>query len=329
MGGCNGRCKRMRFENPILLIFLLLVPFLVAKYLMNVKEQKGGSIQYSDLRYLKSLKPSRLFKYRHIIEILSILTIILLVIALARPQVETKKKEEKILVEGINIVIALDVSGSMSDITAQGKTKLDMSREAVTGFIQGRKYDRIGMVIFAGMSVVLCPPTHDYDLLLKFWDKSRLESLTDGTAIGKAIATALNQLVEEGEGLRPEPAKRKNKIIILVTDGINNIKEIMPLDAANIARVIGIKIYTIGVGKDADENTLKKMASLTEGKYFFITDKEGLSNAYHEIGELEKEKYEIKEYVSYYDLLQYFLIPAFVFFIVEVILSNTRFRKIP
>ena len=103
----------------------------------------------------------------------------------------------------------------------------------------------------------------------------------------------------------------------------------MPLDAANIAKAIGIKIYTIGVGKDADENTLKKMASLTEGKYFFITDKEGLSNAYREIGELEKEKYEIKEYVSYNDLLQYFLIPAFVLFIAEVILSNTRFRKIP
>lgn len=319
----------MRFEDPILLIFLLLVPFLVIKYLKYVKGEKGSSIQYSDLRCLKTLKPSRLFRYRHIVEILSILIVVLLVIALARPQAEMKQREEKVLVEGIDIVIALDVSGSMSDITAQAKTKLDMAKEAAIEFIQGRKHDRIGMVIFAGMSVVLCPITHDYDLLLKFWDKSRLESLTDGTAIGKAIVTALNQLVEEGEGLRPESAKRKDKIIILITDGVNNIRTIMPLDAANIAKIVGIRVYTIGVGKDADEGTLKKMASLTGGKYFFITDKEGLSNAYREIGELEKEKYEIREYVSYYDLMRYFLIPAFVLFIADIILSNTRFRKIP
>jgi Ca-activated chloride channel family protein len=242
---------------------------------------------------------------------------------------ETKKREEKVLVEGVDIVITLDVSNSMSDITAQTKTKLDMAKEAVTEFIQGRKHDRIGMVIFAGMGVVLCPLTHDYDLLLKFWDKSRLESLTDGTAIGKAIVTSLNQLIIEGEGLLTEPGEEKNKIIILLTDGVNNIREIMPLVAANIAKVVGIRIYTIGVGKDADEGTLMKMANLTGGKYFFITDKEGLSNAYREISELEKEKYEIKEYVSYYDLLPYFLIPAFVLFIAEVILSNTRFRKIP
>lgn len=318
----------MKFEDPVLLIFLLLVPLLVIKYLKDIKGQKGSSIQYSDLRYLKSLKPSRLFRYRHIVEILSVLTILLLVIALSRPQAEMKKREEKVLVEGVDIVISLDVSGSMSDITAQGRTKLDMAREAVTEFIQGRKHDRIGMVIFAGMSIVLCPPTHDYALLLKFWDKSRLESLTDGTAIGKAVVTALNQLVET-EGRGPNFVEKKNKIIILVTDGINNIRAVMPLDAANIAKVVGIKIYTIGVGKDVDEGTLKKMASLTGGKYFFITDKEGLINAYREIGELEKEKYEIREYVIYYDLMRYFLIPAFVLFVAEIILSNTRFRKIP
>lgn len=318
----------MRFEDPILLIFLLLVPFLVVKYLKDLKGQKDSSIQYSDLRYLKNLKPSWSFRYRHIVGILSILIIILLVIVLARPQAETRKREEKVLVEGVDIVITLDVSGSMSDITAQAKTKLNMAKEAATEFIQGRKHDRIGMVIFAGMSVVLCPLTHDYDLLLKFWDKSRLESLTDGTAIGKAIVTALNQLLESKEP-HLELAEKKNKTIILITDGVNNIKEIMPLDAANVAKAVGIRIYTIGVGKDADESTLKKIASLTEGKYFFVTEKEGLSNAYREIGELEKEKYEIKEYVGYYDLMQYFLIPALVLFIAEVILTNTRLRKIP
>lgn len=314
----------MRFEDPILLIFLLIVPLLVVKYLKDIKGQKDSSIQYSDLRYLKSLKPSRSLRYRHIVEISSILIIILLIMVLARPQIEARKREEKVFVEGVDIVITLDVSSSMSDITAQGKTKLDMAKEAVTEFIRGRKHDRIGMVIFAGLGVVLCPLTNDYDVLLKFWDKSRLESLTDGTAIGKAIVTALNELLTG-----PELNEKKNKIIILATDGINNIREIMPLDAANVAKAIGVRIYTIGVGKDVDESTLKKIASLTEGKYFFVTDKEGLSDAYHEIGELEKEKYEIREYVSYHDLLRYFLIPAFILFITEVILTNTRFRKIP
>lgn len=290
------------------------------------------------------VKPSWSIKARHILIVLRSLVIILLIIGLARPQ--AGKEETKITTEGIDIALALDVSGSMLaedfEIRGERHNRLFVVKDVVEGFVKGRKNDRIGMVVFAGMAYTQCPLTLDYGVFLQFLKKVEIGMIEDGTAIGSAIGTCVNRLRE---------SDAKSKVIILLTDGRNNAGEIDPLTAAEIAKTLKMKIYTIGAGTkglapfpttdffgnkvlkpvkvDVDDKILTEIAKMTGGMYFRATDTESLKEIYAEIDALEKTKVEVKQYTEYKELSPYFTLPAFGLFVLEIILANTRFRKIP
>jgi len=269
------------------------------------------------------------------------MVIILLIIAFARPQSGTK--EEKIITEGIDIVLAMDISSSMlAEDLARHKNRLDVTKEVAAHFIKERTNDRIGMVVFSAKSFTQCPLTMDYGILLKFLKEIHVGMIDDGTAIGMGLANSVNRL---------QTSKAKSKVVILLTDGRNNRGELDPVTAAQIAKALKIRVYTIGAGKrgealypiddpflgkryvpmkvDIDEDVLKKIANITGGKYYRATDKTSLEKIYQEIGELEKTKIEVKEFTRYRELFVTFLAVALGILLLESVLANTRFRKIP
>lgn len=324
-----------------LLLIIFLIPLVIFVY---IRFKGVNSVRFSSLGVIKRVKPSWSIKARHILIVLRSLVIILLIIGLARPQ--SGKEETKITTEGIDIVLALDVSGSMlaEDFEIGGKryNRLFVAKEVVEDFVKGRENDRIGMVVFAGRAYTQCPLTLDYGVLLQFLKKVELGMIEDGTAIGSAIGTCVNRLKE---------TDAKSKVVILLTDGRNNAGEIDPITAAEIAKTLEMKIYTIGAGTkglapfpatdffgnkvlkpikvDIDDDMLTEIAEMTGGLYFRATDTNSLRTIFEEIDTLEKTKTEIKQYTEYNELFHYFVIPAFGFFILEIILANTRFRKVP
>jgi Ca-activated chloride channel family protein len=286
-----------------------------------------------------SRTPSR--RYRHILFFFRLVVISLLILGFARPQSGTK--EEKIITEGIDIILAMDISSSMrAEDLAQHRNRLDVTKEVATQFIKERSNDRIGMVVFSGKSFTQCPLTLDYGIVLNFLKEIQIGMIEDGTAIGMAIANCVNRL---------RASKAKSKVVILLTDGRNNRGELDPLTAAQIAKTMNVRIYTIGAGKrgealypiddpflgkryvpmrvDIDDEVLTKIANITGGKYFRATDKKSLEKIYQEIGELEKTKIEVKEFTRYEELFINFLALAFGVLMLEIILANTRFRRIP
>ncbi|MCH7782989.1 VWA domain-containing protein [candidate division KSB1 bacterium] len=331
----------MNFANPILLIFLAAVPLTAYWYVRNtIHGSQMGSVRFSNLEVLNSLNPSRKQRFRHILIALRMLTITLVVIALARPQSSIDGQE--ILTEGIDIILTLDVSSSMKAIDFKPSNRLEAAKMVASDFIQGRTNDRIGMVVFAGRSYTQCPLTLDYGILLSFLESIEIGMVEDGTAIGMAIANSVNRLRE---------SKAKSKVVILLTDGKNNRGELDPITASQIARAMGVKIYTIGMGKqgtvmypvddpvfgrrlvpmqaDIDEPVLLQIAENTGGSYFRATDEQKLKEIFDQIGEMEKTEIEIKEYTQYAELFEWYAIPAFILFLLEIILANTIFRKIP
>ena len=331
----------MNFANPILLIFLAAVPLIAYWYVRNgIHGSQMGSVRFSNLEVLNSLNPSRKQRFRHILIALRMLTITLVVIALARPQSSIDGQE--ILTEGIDIILTLDVSSSMKAIDFKPSNRLEAAKMVASDFIQGRTNDRIGMVVFAGRSYTQCPLTLDYGILLSFLESIEIGMVEDGTAIGMAIANSVNRLRE---------SKAKSKVVILLTDGKNNRGELDPITASQIARAMGVKIYTIGMGKqgtvmypvddpvfgrrlvpmqaDIDEPVLLQIAENTGGRYFRATDEQKLKEIFDQIGEMEKTEIEIKEYTQYAELFEWYAIPAFILFLLEILLANTIFRKIP
>jgi Ca-activated chloride channel family protein len=264
----------------------------------------------------------------------------LLIIALSRPQ--SGRKETEILTEGIDIILTLDISGSMKAEDFKPKNRLHVSKEVIKEFIKGRENDRIGLVIFAAHAYTQCPLTLDYGVLLSFLDQIDIGLIEDGTAIGTAIATAVNRLKE---------SEAESKVIILLTDGVNNTGKIDPLTAAEIAKTVNIKVYTIGAGirghalypvedpifgkryvkvpTEIDEMTLTEIARKTGGTYFRATDPEGLKEIYSHISEMETTRVETKDYMKYNELFAWFLFPGIALLSLEIVLSNTRFRKLP
>ncbi|GAX61044.1 uncharacterized protein SCALIN_C17_0077 [Candidatus Scalindua japonica] len=270
--------------------------------------------------------------------------IILLVVALARPQ--SGKAHSKVTTEGIDIILALDVSGSMlaEDFNLDNKrrNRLYVAKEVVKDFIEWRENDRIGMVVFGGASYTQCPLTLDYDVLLQFLEKVEIGMVEDGTAIGSAIGVCVSRL---------KSSKAKSKVVILLTDGRNNAGGIDPLTAAELAKTFGMKIYTVGAGTkglapypsknlfglktyrsiqiDIDDEGLTEIAKITGGKYFRATDTASLKEVYKQIDNLEKTKMEEAKYTEFSELFMYLLIPALGIFLFEVVLANTKFRRIP
>jgi len=222
------------------------------------------------------------------------------------------------------------------------RNRLYVSKEVVKDFIEWRENDRIGMVVFAGQAYTQCPLTLDYDVLLQFLEKVEIGMVEDGTAIGSAIGVCVNRL---------KTSKAKSKVVILLTDGRNNAGGIDPLTAAELAKTFGTKIYTVGAGTkglapypvknlfglktyrsiqiDIDEEGLTEIAKITGGRYFRATDTASLKEVYRQIDSLEKTKMEEAKYTEYSELFTYLLIPAFGILLLEVVLANTRFRRIP
>jgi len=266
--------------------------------------------------------------------------VMVLVVAFARPRSGTQYQE--VTSEGIDIMLALDVSSSMQAEDFKPNNRLYVAKEEIKKFIERRLNDRIGLVVFAGFSFTQCPLTTDYGVLLDFVDDVDFGMVKDGTAIGMAIANGVNRLRE---------SEAKSKIMILLTDGDNNMGEIDPITAANLAKAMGIKIYTIGAGRPGyaltpipdplfgkryvnqptkvDEKTLKEIASITGGKYFRARSGEELDEIYGLIDQMEKTKIEVAEHVRYRELFVYFTIAGLLLLALEVLLSNTLLRKLP
>lgn len=329
----------LRFQNPYFLILLIIVPILI--YLFFRKGySKQGTIRFPNLNIIKKVNTGRAGNAKIIIFILRIIALILIIIALARPQ--SGSKEEEVITEGIDIILAMDVSTSMRAEDFKPINRLQAAKIVASDFVKGRANDRIGMIVFAGNSFTQCPLTLDYSIVLKFLEEIETGMIEDGTAIGMAIGTCVNRLKE---------SKAKSKVIILLTDGRNNRGELDPITASYIAKTFDIKIYTIGAGKlgealypvddpifgkryvrmpvEIDEYLLRKIASITNGKYFRATDEEKLSQIYKEISEMEKTEIKVKQYTRYSELMAFFINPALFLIFLEIFLSNTIFRKIP
>ena len=330
----------IRFEDPWLLIFLVLIPLMIFYQWKGIGTSR---VRFSSLDNFKRLKQPFSLYLRHILIGLRGVAITFLVMAMARPQSGSKSTE--VVTEGIDIMLCLDTSGTMQalDFTWKGEkqNRLQVVKRVVNEFIKGRKNDRIGMVVFGAEAFTQCPLTLDYGVLLSFLDRVEIGMAGDTTAIGSAVATCVKRLKD---------LKSKSKVVILLTDGRNNAGSINPETAAELAKTFKVKVYTIGVGTegevpflvdtifgkryvyqrvDLDEAIVKKIATITGGTYFKATNTKALEEIYTQIDQMEKTKVEIKEYTEYKELFHWFLLPGLAFILLEVILANTRFRKIP
>jgi Ca-activated chloride channel family protein len=329
------------FKEPWILLFILILP--LAYILMRLRKTESAFIFSSD-ELLKGIKPTLRQRFRSIPLVLRVAALGLAIVALARPQ--AMLEGTKTISEGVDIVLTLDTSTSMlAEDFRMGNhrvNRFDIVRQVVKEFIQKRKDDRIGMVAFAARAYTVCPLATDYTWINENLDRVSVGMIEDATAIGSAIASSSNRL---------RGSKTKSKVIILLTDGVNNAGTISPLVAAEAARALGIKIYTIGIGTkglvpypfrdqygrtiyqnipiDIDEDVLKKVATITGGKYYHATDTETLRRIYDDINKLEKSAIEHYGYREYEELYYYFLIPAIAILLLEILLSNTVFMKVP
>ena len=329
--------KFFRFEDPWFLILFLIIPYLVWKR----KEQ--ATISYSSLEILQNIRAIQVGFLSTIPLVLRLFAISLFIMALARPQEGQKRTE--ILSMGVDIMLALDTSGSMKalDFIQNDKrdTRLTMVKDVVSKFIENRTNDRMGMVVFGSEAYTQCPLTLDQNILQSFLRKLDIGMAGDSTAIGSAIGIVVKRLKD---------LKSDSKLIILLTDGRNNAGNLAPLQAAQTAKAFGIKIHTIGVGTrgkapflvnsifgqryvyqevDIDEDTLKEISKITGGQYFRATDLESLKLIYKKIDQMEKSEVKIFDHSEYTELFHYFLIPAILILFMEVTLSNTLFRRLP
>ncbi len=332
----------MIFADFLNVIWLfILVPVVLWAYM---KLRPHGRVRFSSIKNLKRIKPSYMLKARHILVGLRVLALCLLVIALMRPQHGIE--ETKIKTEGIDIILAVDVSGSMlaEDFVLQGQrmNRLEVVKEVVREFIKKRANDRIGLVVFAGEAYMQCPLTLDYGVLLKFLDRIDIGMIADGTAVGDGLATALARLKD---------VESKSKVVVLLTDGVNNAGRVDPQNAAGLAKALGVKVYTIGAGSkgkvpypardffgnkvyqwmmiDVDEASLRNIADTTAGKYYRATDTRKLQRIYEEIDRLEKTKMEVTSYTDHKELFPLFVLFAFALILIEVVLRYTVLRTLP
>ncbi|MGE5548978.1 MAG: vWA domain-containing protein [Bacteroidota bacterium] len=332
----------MSLRDPWYLLLLLLLPLLVW-YLRARPERRGLSFPAAAAMG-NSLGPTLRNRLYPLLPALRLLAIALAIVALARPQqglqrVHTQQK-------GVDIILTVDVSTSMlaEDFTINGRrqNRLDVVKVVVGDFIDQRPQDRLGMVIFGRHPYTLAPLTWDHDWLQNRLGDVRAGMVEDGTGIGAALSTALNRLKE---------SKAKSKIVILLTDGVNNINTIAPTTAAQAAKALKVKVYTIGAGSsgrvpypfqdqfgrttyrdvqiDLDEELLKEIAAITGGRYFRATDTDSLREIYALINRLEKTEIETPQYLQYVDLYPFLLLPAIFLFLGEIVLRNTLLRRLP
>jgi len=326
-----------RFANPEFLWLLILVP-LAAYYFWWRRRRMATELQFSSLQPFEKIPKTFRERLKHSPVALRLMGLACLIVALARPQSISSK--QNVSTEGIDIVLLLDVSGSMvaEDFTPN---RIEAAKQVAEDFIDGRQNDRIGLVIFSGVSFTQCPLTTDYAVLKNLLHQVKNGMVVDGTAIGMAIANGVNRLKD---------SKAKSKVMILLTDGVNNRGEIDPITAAKIAATYGVRIYTVGVGAqgeapypvqtpfgirrqlipvDLDEKALTTIAEMTGGKYFRATDNDKLKAIYKEIDKMERTKIEVTAYKRYTELFDTWLVLGFAFIALEVGVSSTVLRKIP
>lgn len=327
----------MFFEYPRLLWLLVVPALLVLRYLYVEIRDRRPHLRVSNVRPWKSGGRSVLGVVRHIPFVLRIAALSLIVVAIARPRSSTKI--EKVDTEGIDIVLAMDVSTSMlaRDFTPD---RISAAKDIAIEFIAQRPSDRMGIVVFAGESYTQCPLTTDRATLINLMKEIETGLIEDGTAIGNGLATAV---------ARMQNSDAKSRVVILLTDGVNNSGEITPQTAADIAKTYGIRVYTIGVGANGtapypvmtpwgvqmqnveveiDENLLKNIAETTGGRYFRATDNTKLSEIYSEINKMEKARTTIDSFPIYKELFTGFALIALACLLLEVLISFIL-RRLP
>jgi Ca-activated chloride channel family protein len=312
------------------------VPGIIIFYVL--KQQKASaSFNLPDIKPFENAGTTFRNYLRHFLFGFRALAVALLILVLARPQ--KTDKFQNVTTEGIDIILAVDISGSM--LARDFKPdRLEASKNVATEFISGRPYDRLGLVVFSGESFTQCPLTTDHAVLINLMREIQSGMIEDGTAIGNGLATAVNRIKD---------SEAKSKVIILLTDGVNNRGEIAPSTAADIAKTYGIRVYTIGVGTqgtapypvqtpygiqyqnmpvEIDEAILKEISSKTDGKYFRATDNDKLMQVYAEIDKLEKSKIDVRQFTKKEEK---FLLPAIIAFVLlalESLLRITIFKNL-
>jgi Ca-activated chloride channel family protein len=331
----------MNFQNPWILILL---PLAAALMFFSNKRESLPALRFSTGTLLSGVRPTfKLRLYKGMV-LLRLTVLCLIIIALARPQLLLE--ESRIETEGIDIVLAVDTSTSMLaedfELGGERENRLVVVKEVMKDFISNRHSDRIGIVAFASGAYTVSPLTLDYGWLIQNLDRVKIGMIEDGTAVGLGISSALNRLKD---------TEAKGKVVIVLTDGRNNAGNISPLMAAEAAKALNIKVYTIGAGTkglapypakdffgntvyrqvkiEIDEETLKRIANATDARYFRATDTKSLRSIYDEIDKLETTPIEEKGYTEYKELFHLFLIPGLVLLMLEVILKNTVLRRIP
>ncbi|HNW49823.1 MAG TPA: VWA domain-containing protein [Prolixibacteraceae bacterium] len=325
------------FVNPQIFYLLLVLIPLIAWYVFRQKKL-SASIQVSTIRSLDSIPKTWKHYLRHLLFAITVIVLSLLVVVMARPQ--SSESWENSSTEGIDIVMAVDVSTSMlaRDLKPD---RIEAAKDVATEFIAGRPYDRIGLVVFSGESFTQCPLTTDHAVVTNLLHETHTGVLEDGTAIGNGLATAVSRL-KESDAI--------SKVIILLTDGENNRGEIPPLTAAEIAKTFGVRVYTIGVGTigtapypfdtpfgvriqdvpvKIDEESLQSIADITGGKYFRATSNDKLKQIYKEIDALEKSKIDVKEFSKKKEEFEPYAIAALLLLITGILLKTSVFRNIP
>lgn len=327
----------MTFHNPKYLFALLLLIPIIYWYIKELYKS-DASLQISSHQKLASASKTLRVRLLHLPFILRILAVSLIIIAIARPQSSSSWQTQN--TEGIDIMIALDISGSMMAEDFK-PNRLEASKSVANEFILARPNDNIGLVLFSGKSFTQCPLTTDHAVLINFFNSIEYGMIEDGTAIGLGLANAVDRL---------RHSQAKSKVVILLTDGDNNRGDIAPITAAEIAQSFGVRVYTIGVGSygqvripvqtpmgkqyqmmdsSFEEEPLKEIAKMTGGKYFRATNNEKLRSIYRKIDQMEKTKISVQEYNKKHELYMCFAFTAFMLLLLEIFIRNSYLRKIP
>jgi Ca-activated chloride channel family protein len=329
--------NNIEFANPELFWLFLLLPALSVYYWYKHKE-RFARMSFSGLQSFKDAPKSIRQRLIHLTFILKTLVIALLIVAIARPQ--TSSKREDVSVEGIDIVMALDVSGSMLAQDLQ-PNRLEASKKVAVDFAKGRPNDRMGLVVFAGEAFTQCPLTTDHQILNNLFEDVKSGMIEDGTAIGDGLATAISRLKD---------SQAISKVIILLTDGVSNMGALDASSAAEIAKIYGIRVYTIGVGSmgtapypvqtplgvrmqqmevKIDEPLLKQIALMTDGKYFRATSNKKLQEIYEAIDQLEKSKIDVTVFSKKSEEFHNWALAAILVFLLMIVLKYTWLKNLP
>ena len=319
----------IHFEDPWLLLLLIVLGVGLGLNLWRSR-RPGTGLLFSSLGLVPSGRTHRM-RWRWVLVGLRVAALAAFVVALARPQLVRASVES--VAEGIDVVLVLDTSGSMSERGFGGTTKIDAVKRVVNDFLSGLKNDRVGIVVFSGEAIVLGPPTLDYAASQKLVAPIETGTLAGGTAIGTGLATGINVLRD---------SQAKSKVVILLTDGENNSGDISPLDAANMAKLLDVRVYTIGAvtvsaGADkdvtaddtVDAQVMRKIAEDTGGHYYSVSDENSLAEVYREIESLEKSHVGTRDYIDYQETYLPFLALGLGLLFAELALAATVFRRSP